>query len=76
MGYHTKWDKDGTAPDSHTTDDLSNRKNTFGLFLVSYSKDVHNVMLAYQQNTGNTGYDYGYNADGLQSIYVPNSYLW
>ncbi len=42
---------------------------------MGYGKDVHNVMLSYQDNTGNTGYDYGYNADGLQSIYVPNSYL-
>jgi hypothetical protein len=32
-------------------------------------------MVAYQDNAGNTGYDYGYHADGLQSIYVPNSYL-
>ena len=33
------------------------------------------MMLAYQQNTGNTGYDYGQNADGFQSVYLPNSYL-
>ena len=32
-------------------------------------------MLAYQQSTGNTGYAYGENADGGQSIYLPNSYL-
>ena len=32
-------------------------------------------MLAYQQNSGNVGYDYGSNADGGQSIYLPNSYL-
>ena len=32
-------------------------------------------MLAYQQSTGNTGYAYGENADGFQSIYLPNSYL-
>ncbi len=35
-------------------------------------------MLAYQQNTGNTGYDYGLGqsaGDGFQSIYIPNSYL-
>ena len=32
-------------------------------------------MLAYQQNTGNVGYDYGQNADGFQSIYLPNSYM-
>src|SRR5690606_28357959 len=35
-------------------------------------------MLAYQQNFGNTGYDYGLGTgvgDGKQSIYMPNSYL-
>ena len=32
-------------------------------------------MLAYQQNDGNVGYDYGQHADGYQSIYLPNSYL-
>jgi hypothetical protein len=32
-------------------------------------------MLAYQQNTGDVGYDYGQNADGFQSIYLPNSYM-
>ena len=74
MGYHTKWDKDALT-DSHTTDDLANRKNSIWAVSVGYGKDVHNVMLSYQDNTGNTGYDYGYNADGLQSIYVPNSYL-
>src|SRR5690606_36817429 len=41
----------------------------------AYSKDVHNVLLAYQQNTGSLGYDYGNNDDGAQSIYLPNSYL-
>jgi len=35
-------------------------------------------MLAYQQNTGNTGYHYGLGqgvGDGHQTIYMPNSYL-
>ena len=35
-------------------------------------------MVAYQQNTGNTGYDYGLGrgvGDGHQTIYLPNSYL-
>ncbi|WP_180081080.1 MULTISPECIES: OprD family outer membrane porin [unclassified Acinetobacter] len=73
-GYHTEF-KEGAATDSHITDDLSNRKNTIFAVSSTYSKDVHNVMLAYQQNSGNTGYDYGYNADGGQSIYLPNSYL-
>ncbi len=60
---------------SHTTDTLADRENTIWGVSATYNKDVHNVMLAYQDNAGNTGYDYAYNADGLQSIYVPNSYL-
>ncbi|MFX5697139.1 OprD family outer membrane porin, partial [Acinetobacter baumannii] len=32
-------------------------------------------MLAYQQNSGNIGYNYGVNQDGGQSVYLPNSYL-
>lgn len=74
VGYHTDWDE-GAATDSHTTNDLSNRQNSIWGVSAGYNKDVHNVMVAYQDNAGNTGYDYGYNADGLQSIYVPNSYL-
>lgn len=76
VGYHTEWE-DGTkaVTGSHTTDNLSDRKNTIWGVSATYNKDVHNVMLAYQDNAGNTGYDYAYNADGLQSIYVPNSYL-
>ncbi|MDQ8952647.1 OprD family outer membrane porin [Acinetobacter rudis] len=41
----------------------------------TYNQGPHTVMLAYQQNTGNVGYDYGGNGDGMQSIYLPNSYL-
>ena len=74
VGYNTEWEADA-ATGSHTTDNLSDRKNTIWGVSATYNKDVHNVMLAYQDNAGNTGYDYAYNADGLQSIYVPNSYL-
>lgn len=74
MGYHTDWEKDAVT-DSHHTNDLANRQNSIWGVSASYNKDVHNVMVAYQDNAGNTGYDYAYNADGLQSIYVPNSYL-
>lgn len=74
VGYNTQWET-GAATGSHTTDNLSDRENTIWGVSASYNKDVHNVMLSYQDNTGNTGYDYAYNADGLQSIYVPNSYL-
>ncbi|MCH7384977.1 OprD family porin [Acinetobacter dispersus] len=72
--YHTKWDEKATTYSS-TTDDLSNRKNTIWALSTTYNTGPHSVMLAYQQNNGNTGYDYGENADGAQSIYLPNSYL-
>ncbi|WP_335953785.1 OprD family outer membrane porin [Acinetobacter higginsii] len=72
--YHTKWDEKGSTYSS-TTDDLSNRKNTIWALSTTYNTGPHSVMLAYQQNNGNTGYDYGENADGAQSIYLPNSYL-
>lgn len=73
-GYHTEWDREGNTY-SETTDNFSDRQNSIWAVSTTYNKDVHNVMLAYQQNTGNTGYDYGENADGAQSIYLPNSYL-
>ncbi|WP_312327644.1 OprD family outer membrane porin [Acinetobacter sp.] len=73
-GYHTEFDKDASTF-SETTTDLSDRQNSIWAVSTTYNKDVHNVMLAYQQNSGNTGYDYGSNADGAQSIYMPNSYL-
>jgi hypothetical protein len=72
--YHTKWDEEAKTYSS-TTDDLSNRKNTIWALSTTYNTGPHSVMLAYQQNNGNTGYDYGENADGAQSIYLPNSYL-
>ncbi|MFV5264916.1 OprD family outer membrane porin [Acinetobacter courvalinii] len=72
--YHTKWDEKASTYSS-TTDDLSNRKNTIWALSTTYNTGPHSVMLAYQQNNGNTGYDYGENADGAQSIYLPNSYL-
>lgn len=73
-GYHTDFDTEASTY-SETTDDLSNRQNSIWAVSTSYSKDVHNLALAYQQNSGNVGYDYGENADGVQSIYLPNSYL-
>ena len=71
-GYHTEWEDD-IYLDSSTA--LTDRENQIWGVSANYNKDVHNVMVAYQDNAGNTGYDYGYHADGLQSIYVPNSYL-
>ncbi|MEN8351983.1 OprD family outer membrane porin [Acinetobacter towneri] len=88
-GYHTKFSKDATtysatgtiANPAYGTDTKdggiakTEKTNDIWAISTSYSKDVHNVMLAYQQNFGDVGYDYGGNADGAQSIYLPNSYL-
>lgn len=73
MGYNTKWKVGAATTDPRSaTEELTN--SIWGVS-ASYNRDAHNLMLAYQDNAGNIGYDYAYNADGLQSIYVPNSYL-
>ena len=75
-GYHTEWDKQALTYSSPLGDkDVDGRSNNIWALSGTYNQDAHTVMLAYQQNTGNTGYDYGQNADGFQSIYLPNSYL-
>ncbi|MHA3080788.1 OprD family outer membrane porin [Acinetobacter sp. ANC 5502] len=74
-GYHTEWDKGASASSSKLTADSSDRSNNIWAFSTTYSHGPHSVMLAYQQSTGNTGYAYNENADGFQSIYLPNSYL-
>lgn len=74
-GYHTKWDKDASVSSAKPNVDLSDRSNNIWAFSTTYNKGPHSVMLAYQQSTGNSGYAYGENADGFQSIYLPNSYL-
>lgn len=78
-GYHTEWDKEANKNlysqiGSADTDFY----NTILGLSATYNTGPHNVMLAYQQNMGNVGYDYGLGkgvGDGHQSIYVPNSYL-
>lgn len=73
MGYQTDWDVGAATSDPRSaTESLS---NTIWGVSAGYNKDVHSVALSYQDNHGDIGYDYAYNADGLQSIYVPNSYL-
>ena len=80
-GYHTNWDTKaggGAYTYSHTTNDLTNLSNSIWAVSGTYNTGNHNVMLAYQQNSGNTGYDYGLGegvGDGDQTIYLPNSYL-
>ncbi|NNH34304.1 outer membrane porin, OprD family [Acinetobacter sp. NIPH 2377] len=74
-GYHTEWDK-GAGVSSSTLDSNSDdRSNNIWALSGTYNQGPHSVMLAYQQSTGNSGYAYGENADGFQSIYLPNSYL-
>ena len=80
-GYHTEWDTKtggGAYTYSHTTNDLNNLSNNIWSLSSTYNTGNHNVMVAYQQNTGNTGYDYGLGqgvADGHQTMYLANSYL-
>lgn len=75
-GYHTEWDKDAATYSSTIgNENIESRSNNIWALSGTYNQGAHSVMLAYQQNTGNTGYDYNTNADGFQSIYLPNSYL-
>ena len=76
-GYHTKWDKgaDASSARPDLTKDSNDRSNNIWALSGTYSQGPQAVMLAYQQSTGNTGYAYNENADGFQSIYLPNSYL-
>lgn len=75
-GYHTEWDKGASTYSSSIGNvDVDDRSNSIWSLAGTLNQGAHSVMLAYQQNTGNTGYDYGENADGAQSIYVANSYL-
>lgn len=74
-GYHTEFDKDAKTYSYTTAAKPEDRKNNIWAISSTYNQGPHNAMLAYQQNSGNVGYDYGQNADGFQSIYLPNSYL-
>ncbi|MBJ6354192.1 OprD family outer membrane porin [Acinetobacter pittii] len=73
-GYHTKFDKDANL--SYATGPAGEDKtNNIWAISGTYATGPHSVMLAYQQNSGNIGYNYGVNQDGGQSVYLPNSYL-
>ncbi|MEB3766917.1 OprD family outer membrane porin [Acinetobacter sp. MD2] len=71
-GYATKFKAGAESYSGTLTEDTN---NYIWAFSTTYNQGPHSVMLAYQQNTGGMGYDYGANADGFQSIYLPNSYL-
>ena len=75
-GYHTEFEPGVTYSATGAADE--DKTNNIWALSGTYNQGSHNVMLAYQQNTGNVGYDYGLGkgvADGGQSIYLPNSYL-
>ncbi|EMK0618119.1 OprD family outer membrane porin, partial [Acinetobacter baumannii] len=73
-GYHTKFDKGANL--SYATGPADEDKtNNIWAISGTYATGPHSVMLAYQQNSGNIGYNYGVNQDGGQSVYLPNSYL-
>jgi len=78
-GYHTNWDRGANnSLYSFIGPADGDYQNSIWAVSGTYNKGPHNVMLAYQQNSGNTGYDYGLGrgvGDGHQTIYMPNSYL-
>ena len=73
--YHTQFEPGTTYSSTVANPATQDTENTIWALSASYNQGPHNVMLAYQQNNGNVGYDYNNNADGGQSIYLPNSYL-
>ncbi len=73
-GYRTTFEP--TAFTYSALGDASTEKtNHIWALSGTYNTGPHTLMLAYQQNSGDVGYDYGQNADGGQSVYLPNSYL-
>ena len=78
-GYHTDWDREANGRlYSHIGSADDKFQNSIWAISTAYNTGPHNIMVAYQQNTGNTGYDYNLGvgvADGGQTIYMPNSYL-
>lgn len=83
-GYHTKFDKNANTYSATGPVDVDyastgkagvEKTNNIWALSSTYNQGPHTVMLTYQQNTGDVGYDYGQNADGFQSIYLPNSYM-
>ncbi|KJV39832.1 OprD family outer membrane porin [Acinetobacter brisouii] len=75
-GYHTKYDSQIYNSLSFPTGDANTSKtNNIWAFSTTYNKGNHTGMLAYQQSSGNVGYDYNIAADGGGTIWLPNSYL-
>ncbi|NIE97557.1 OprD family porin [Acinetobacter sp. C26M] len=78
-GYHTDWDrKSNDSLYSYIGSADDKFQNSIWAISTTYNTGPHTVMVAYQQNSGNAGYDYGLGkgvGDGHQTIYLPNSYL-
>lgn len=83
-GYYTKFDKNastasatGKVASDYDSTGIAGVEKSNSIWSISadYNKGNHDVLAAYQQNTGGVGYDYGSNGDGYQSIYIANSYL-
>lgn len=75
-GYHTKYKQDAYSTLSFPTGEENTEKtNNIWAASATYSQGPHVGMLAYQQSTGNVGYDYNIVGDGGGSIALPNSYL-
>lgn len=75
-GYHTRYKKDIYNSLSFPTGAEDTTKiNNIWATSATYTKGVHTGMLAYQQSSGNVGYDYNIVGDGGGSVVLPDSYL-
>lgn len=74
--YHTKYKKEIYSNLLFPTgEENTSKTNNIWATSATYNKGPHTAMLAYQQSSGSTGYDYNIVGDGGGSIYLPNSYL-
>jgi len=68
--YHTKYNKEA----SQELVSKNSAKNTIWSLQGTYNIGGHGLILAYQQSSGDTGYDYDY-GDGGGSIWLANSFF-
>ena len=75
-GYHTKYEKEVYGDLSFPTGEANTeKKNNIWATSATYNQGAHTGMLAYQQSTGNVGYDYNLAGDGGGTMTLPNSHL-
>ncbi|TCM71139.1 outer membrane OprD family porin [Acinetobacter calcoaceticus] len=76
-GYHTKYNKEIYDKIAYSATGAANTSKTNDIWALSgsYKTGPHNLMLAYQQNSGDVGYVYNVAGAGGSSMYLPNSYL-